>query len=219
MKQYKTALLALTSYIVSGCSPLTSSPYDGKYQLELTLHEVQTNLDDLRHDVNSFRSELMIVDGRMKHHEDALVALKNYELEKTKTKIEQLASDIQALEKKWNAAEKSRIADSGELKQLTSHAKETSLALMQFKDRIGELEQDLISGQRRFEEISKLKGNIDSLTKSLRAADLKIYKVRSGDSLEKIAKINKTTVEKIKKFNSIDQDLIVVGQELKIPSE
>ncbi len=212
-------LFALTSYLVSGCSPLTSSPYDGKYQLELTLHEVQTSLDDLRHDVNSFRSELLIVDGRMKHHEDALVALKNYELEKAKTKIEQLASDIQALEKKWTTAEKNRVADSSELKQLATHAKETSMALTQFKDRIGELEQDLIAGQRRFEEISKLKGNIDSLAKSLRGVDLKTYKVRSGDSLEKIAKLNKVSVDKLKKQNGIEQDLIVVGQELKIPSE
>lgn len=155
----------------------------------------------------------------MNHHEDELLALKKYELEKAKSKIDQLATDVQALERKWNSAEKSRLVDSGELKHLSSHAKETSHALTQFKDRIGELEQDLISGQRRFDEISKLKGNIDSLARSLRASELKTYKVRLGDSLEKIAKVNKTTVEKIKKINSIDQDLIVVGQELKIPSE
>jgi len=213
------ALLIITSLALSGCSPLTSSPYDGKYQLELTLHEVQTNLDDIRHDLNSFRSEIQIVEGHIKHNEQALASLKNQDFEKAQSKIDQLAVAVQALEQKWNAAEKSRVADSGELKQLSSHAKETGLALVQFKDRIGEMEQELISGQRRFEEIGKLKSNIENLAKALQASDLKIYKVRSGDSLEKIAKSNKTTVEKIKKLNGMEQDLIGVGQELKIPSE
>jgi len=148
-----------------------------------------------------------------------IAALKNQDFEKAQSKIDQLAVAVQALEQKWNAAEKSRVADSGELKQLSSHAKETGLALVQFKDRIGEMEQELISGQRRFEEIGKLKSNIENLAKALQASDLKIYKVRSGDSLEKIAKSNKTTVEKIKKLNGMEQDLIGVGQELKIPSE
>ena len=43
------------------------------------------------------------------------------------------------------------------------------------------------------------------------------YKVKAGDSLEKIAKANNTTVDKIKKINSMQQDLIVIGQEIKIP--
>jgi len=79
------------------------------------------------------------------------------------------------------------------------------MALGQFKDRIAELETELISGQRRFEEISKLKGNIENLTKSFRLGENKIYKVRAGDSLEKIAKFNKTTVEKIKKLMKLSK--------------
>lgn len=212
-------LLYLSLVTLAGCSPLTSSPYDGKYQLELTLHEVQTNLDDLRHDLNSFRTELQIVEGRIKHYEDALVIVKSQDLEKQQAKIDQLASDIQLLEKKWSAAEKSRLIDSSELRQLATFAKEAHVALVQFKDRIAEMEQDVISGQRRFDEIGKLKGNIDTLARAMRANEQKSYRVRPGDSLEKIAKSNKTTVEKIKKLNALDHDLIVVGQELKLPSE
>jgi N-acetylmuramoyl-L-alanine amidase len=43
-----------------------------------------------------------------------------------------------------------------------------------------------------------------------------IYIVKSGDTLSKIATQNKTTVEKIKKDNSLTSDLIKVGQKLKI---
>ncbi len=215
----KTIYLSVLPFLFSGCSPLTSSPYDGKYQLELTLHEVQTNLDDLRHDLNSFRSELQIVDGRLRHQEDAFVAVKNQNLDKTQAKIEQLSVDLESLEKKWIASETLRSADSSELRALSSYAKETNIALTQFKDRIAELELELISGQRKFEELGKLKANIESLAKTLRLSDSKTYKVRPGDSLEKIAKVHKTSVDKIKKLNDINHDLIVVGQEIKIPSE
>jgi LysM repeat protein len=206
--------------LAAGCSPLKSSPNDEKHQLELTLHEVQTNLDDLRHDINCFQTELQILDGRIKYYENALATLKSQDLEKQQVKLEQLHHQIQSLEKRWNSSEKNRDVAAAELNQLENHAQEMSAALTQCKTRIEELERDLVAGQRRFEEMGKLKGNLETLTKSLRGAEpYKIYKVRPGDSLEKIAKAHKTAVEKIKKLNNLDQDLIVVGQELKIPQE
>ena len=43
-----------------------------------------------------------------------------------------------------------------------------------------------------------------------------IYVVKKGDSLSKIAKENKTTVEKIKKDNSLKTDIIQIGQQIKL---
>ncbi len=215
----KAPALALL-LIASACSPAKSSPNDEKHQLELTLHAVQTNLDDLRHDINCFQTELQILDGRIKYNENALAALKTQDLEKQQARLEQLNQQIQSFEKRWLAHEKSRDHASSELNHLTAHAQETSAALSQFKQRIEELEDQLVSGQRRFEELGKLKGNIENLAKSLRNSEsFKIYKVKAGDSLEKIAKAHRTAVEKIKRLNNLEQDLIVVGQELKIPAE
>lgn len=47
------------------------------------------------------------------------------------------------------------------------------------------------------------------------------YTVKSGDSLEKIARKNNTTVEEIRKANGMkaNQDRIDIGQDLKIPSK
>lgn len=44
----------------------------------------------------------------------------------------------------------------------------------------------------------------------------KTYTVAKGDTLSKIAEKNKTTVNKIKKDNNLQSDLIVIGQKLKI---
>lgn len=218
MKNYSLSCAALL--LCAACSPIKTSPHDEKHQLELTLHEVQTNLDDLRHDINCFQTELQILDGRIKYNENALANLKSQDLEKQQARLEQLNTQIQSFERRWTAHEKTRDQASQEIHQLSSHAHETTAALSQCKTRIEELEDQLVAGQRRFEELGKLKGNIETLAKSLRVSDpFKIYKVRPGDSLEKIAKAHKTTVEKIKQFNRLEQDLIVVGQELKIPSE
>ncbi len=207
---------------LASCSPLRSSPEDEKHQLELTLHEVQTNLDDLRHDINCFQTEIQILDGRIKYYENALATLKQQDLEKQQAKIDLLVQQIHQLEKKWTALEKNQAGDGKELQELLSHANETTSALSQFKDRIQELEQDILSQNRRFDDVAKLKGNIETLTKGLRTSNgesYKIYKVRPGDSLEKIARAHKTAVERIKKLNNLEQDLIVVGQELKIPND
>lgn len=212
----KWGALFIAFALLQSCSPLKSSPNDQKHQLELTLHEVQTNLDDLRHDINCFQTELQIVDGRIKYYENTLASLKQHDLEKQQTKIDLLAQQVQNLEKKWTALDKVQQGDTQELQTLSSYANETTAALSQFKDRIAELEQEILAQNRRFDELAKLKGHIETLAKTY-SADFKLYKVKPGDSLEKIARLNKTAVEKIKKLNDLDQDLIVVGQELKIP--
>jgi LysM repeat protein len=212
----KWPLLFASFAALSSCSPLKSSPNDEKHQLELTLHEVQTNLDDLRHDINCFQTELQILDARIKHYENALASLKQHDLETQQTKVDHLSQTFSSLEKKYVTLEKAHLTDTKQLENLSSHANETTASLSQFKDRISELEQELLSQNRKFSEMGKLKGHIETLTKDL-STEFKIYRVKPGDSLEKIARSHKTAVEKIRKLNDLDQDLIVIGQELKIP--
>lgn len=176
--------------ILAGCSPLRSSPNDEKHQLELTLHGIQTNLDDVKHDLNCFQTELQILDGRIQYFENTLASLKQNELEKRQAKIDQLISQVQQFEKQWATFEQAHSDSAKELQILSAHANETTAALAQFKERISELE-----------------------------GTNKLYKVKPGDSLEKIAKAHKTSVDKIKKLNELELDLIKTGQPLKMPNE
>lgn len=204
----------------SGCSPLRSSPNAEGHQWELTLHEVQTNVDDIRHDVNCTQTEIQILEGRVKQYESALAALKQQDLEKRQAKIDALSQQLQTLEKKWAAIEKTKEKEVQELERLVSHANETAASLAQFKSRFQELEEEIVSQNRRFDDLSKVKNSIETLAKGMQEESLKgSYKVRAGDSLEKIARKHQTTVEQLKKLNRLDQDLIVVGQEIKIPTE
>lgn len=213
----KKILWSFALSILASCSPLRTSPHDERHQWELKLHEVQTSLDDVRHDINCFQTELQILDGRIKYYENALANLKQQDLEKQQAKLEQLSHQIQALEKKWGSFETLQKGKTEELEDLAAHANETTLALSQFKERIQELEEGIYQQNRRFEELAKVKGNLEILTKALQGS-YKVYKVRPGDSLEKIARIHKTDVERIRQLNHLERDLIVVGQELKIPT-
>ena len=121
------------------------------------------------------------------------------------------------MEKKWGAFEKRQDGSVEEVKHLSAHAGDVTIALNQCKSRIEELEKEILSQNRRLEALMKLKGNIETLTRSLKTEGGTIYKVRSGDSLEKIAKMHKTDVAKIKQLNGLERDTIHVDQEIKIP--
>ncbi len=203
--------------VLAGCSPLRTSPHDERHQWELTVHEVQTNLDDLRHDINCFQAEMQILDGRIKYFETALATLKQQDLEKQQTRIDQVSHQLHQLEKKWSSWETTQKGGKEELEHLATHANETTLALSQFKERIEELEKEILSQNRRLETLSKVKGNLENLAKSLKGESHKTYKVQAGDSLEKIAKLHKKSIDKIKQLNNLEQDLIFIGQDLKIP--
>ncbi len=193
------------------CSPLKNSLTDDKHSWELKLQEVVTNLDDLKHDMNCFQTEIQILDGRIKYYENALAVLKQQDLEKQQTKLQRLSTDLEQLIAKWSEFENHAADAKKERQELATHANSTTAALTQFKTRIQELEKDLFSQNKRFEDLAKLKSTIAAL------ATYKIYKVKSGDTLEKIASQHHTKVEKIKKLNDLERDLIVVDQDLKIP--
>lgn len=205
--------------VMPSCTPLKSSPMEEKVQAELSLHEVQTNLDDLRHDLSNFHSEMEILDGLVKR-QDSKEGGHNQIIEKLHSKIDALTRQISALEKRSVQDEKKQLALMDDIKQLSQHANETTSALRQYKDHMKEMEMGYLAQNKRLDEVTKLKMTLETIAKSMRmlTPDQLTYKVKSGDSLDKIARNHKVTVEDIKKLNRLDQDLIVIGQDLKIPS-
>lgn len=214
---YKYFVLLLV--FLASCTPIKSTSKDEKHQTELTLHKVQASIDDLRHDLNCFQTDLQIVDGKMKKQEKTFDGVKQEQIAQYQAKIDALGEKLKSLEAKIASLEKKQEASFSDIKVLSQHATETSTSLTQYKNTINELEKNIIAQGQRLEEVKKLKQTLESVASSLKieGAALVAYKVKAGDSLEKIARAYKTNVDYLKKINNLDQDLIVVGQELKVP--
>jgi LysM repeat protein len=153
-------------------------------------HSQDIALEELRVEVGDVKHTL--------HAQQVEIRLLEEKLEKEgSSKVDALREEIALLERKITFLEKSQS-------HLTSHANQTSASLVQYRDQIVELD-------RRLE--GRARGGIGHTSSS------KTYKVVSGDSLEKIARLHHTTVPALKQVNHLSSDRIVVGQELQIPHE
>lgn len=208
-----------TILICSGCTT-SSLAFRRNDSNELNLEELRIELADVKHALNSTQVELSILEDRVKSQDSALFAVKNQGNKAPQSN--QLTEQIHALEKKISSIEKIQEKVLSDLRQLSSHANTTAGVLSQYKNKINELEKDIAAQNQKFDEFSKLKSTLSSISKLMKQNAfgedlLKSYKVMTGDSLEKIARQHGTTVETLKKINRLDSDRIMAGQELRLP--
>ena len=120
--------------------------------------------------------------------------------------LEEKIENQELAQKKIAAFEKSLDRLSGELKSLSAFATQTTTSLSQYRDHISEID-------RKLSEISNLRATLSQISKSYTTQE-QTYQVKSGDSLEKIAKKFEISVETLKKNNHLTSDRIVIGQQL-----
>ncbi len=72
-------------------------------------------------------------------------------------------------------------------------------------------EKEILSWQKKIDDL-----NIKIIVSSIATPKSVFYEVKAGDSLEKIAKQNKTTVELIMKSNNLANERIILGQKLRL---
>lgn len=203
-----------------GFSLLTScswqSPREEKHKVELTLHKIRTEIEDLKHDLNTSDIELHILEGKVIDQEDTISSVKELINNSQENKIDELQKLISSFNKKLLSLEERQDLVLNDMKKLSSHANETTTALSQYKDKIGEMERTIGIQNKQFDEITKLQKNLSLLVKNLQAVNIK-YTIKEGDSLQKISKNFSVTVDDIKKLNNLKDDLIIKGQEILIP--
>lgn len=190
-----------------GCSPLKSSP-DEEHQNELTLHQMKTTIDDLAHDVHCFKTDIEILGEKINH------AKSQKEIERLSQKQQHIEKELDILANKMKGMQSQQALLSSNLEKLSSFSDDTTLSLKQFKEKIADLKKNQKEFNSAITQIMSLKYSIKELAS---LSNDKTYIVKPGDSLEKIARIYKTTVDELKTENNLTNDLIVVGQELKLP--
>lgn len=211
---YFIPFISLCLILLSSCSMMSSSPKEEKHQLELTLHRIRTDLEEIKHDMTSYQMQMQILEGKITAGDDLVATIKERLQETQKSAWNQLEYQISLLEKKAKTLEIQNETLSNQLSHLHHYASDTTKALGQYKEKLKDLEKILAVNQETIEQIKLKKGS------SLNRPDklLKTYIVRPGDSLEKIARIYETSSDELRKINQLSNDLIIVGQELMVPA-
>lgn len=199
MKSYFTILLLAS--ILTSCSSHMIGLTQDKYDYSIALNDLRDEIADLRHSLNNAQVEIQILDDQLKNQESSLKKVKNL------SPSAEQGIKGSSLEKKILVLEQQQNKMAAETKQLLSHANQTSECLGEYSKKISELEQSLQYQKKNI-------ANSPQKPEEKRG----FYIVKPGDSLEKISKLYKISVNSLKEENNLSQNKIIIGQELKIPS-
>lgn len=168
-------------------------------------------LGDLQHDIENHEVELQMFEERLITQENILDSLRQQVLDTTLANKELVKGNTASIDTRIEGVETSISGLMKDMRQLKNHANDSAKTLASYKKKITDMEQ----------KIAILQGAMDSTLEALQvdapSSSLKMYTVSSGDTLEKIARKQKTSIKKLKDLNSLTSDRIYVGQKLKLP--
>lgn len=181
------------------------------------MHRIRTEVEDLKHDLNTSDIELHILEGKLMDQEETMAMLKEQLVDSQKERMGDFEQIIHNFNKKITALEKRQEEILSDLRQLGSHANDTTTALSQYKEKICEMEKTILLQNKKFEEVAKIKKSLESFSSEMVKQDLQSYTIKEGDSLQKISKLFSIPVEELKKINHLKEDLIYSGQTILVP--
>lgn len=204
--------------LLSCTAPLLARD-DGYREMERVVDELRLELADLKHALHTFQVEMQILDDKLKHQDRSVNALKTQTLGK-QPKLEGVSQQMAALEKKIFLLENVQEKVAADLRQINGN-------FIKSQDRLEQIGRDVTVQASRLDEVAKLKTTLTSISKAINPAAntplsgqaAKTYKVKAGDSLEKIARNHHISVDALKKFNRLETDRIQIGQTLKLDDE
>lgn len=195
----------------------------GNQDRRLPPQQYQTGLSDIKHQLSNHESEIRMMEEKLNNQEEMLETLResihdNGQLHKDLLKDSQTSftTKIDLLD----SITKSLVTD---LNVLKTHANDSAAVLEQHKLKIKEIEKvlEVQKNQLNFlEEAMRSLMDLMQVKESIgvdKTEGSKIYRVQAGDTLEKIARSQKTTIQALRDKNNLTNDKIRVGQKLTIP--
>lgn len=200
--------------------------------LPATVQQIRITLSELTHQVRNHEGEIRTFENKLQSQEASFDQLRQElssdmqsQKDFSKTTLINLQAKTEALEQSQRTLDSVTRGLTSDIKQIKGQANETVSVLSQYKQKITELE-NLIAAQN--EHMNNLEVAIRSLmeawqikekprqTSNKTEGETISYKVQPGDTLEKIAKNQKTSIQAIREANQLTNDRIVSGQILKI---
>ncbi len=195
----------------------------------LLIKELKISLENLRSLVNNHETEIRMYDEKLKNVDSIIEGVRDQCSDTAKGQKEQLKGSTSALEERIGALEEITRGLLTDLKQFKTFTSETTSFLTQYKQRMTDLERSLDLQNKNIQHLQtalkammsalQVKGSLEITTSddSTSATDTILYRVKPGDSLEKIARNLNTDVQVIKRLNNMTNDKIIVGKQIKVP--
>lgn len=180
------------------------------------LDNLQSDVGELRERLRHFKVERELLEDRIQAQTQELSDLKK-ELSRFQQAQSQLTgSKSDQLQTRIGMLEKGQGALVEDLKGLQKHLTETSQVINRLSDHVEQNQSSLKA------QVADLKKAVESLVGLLQKNTSSVthtgssYKVKAGDTLEKIAKATGVSLSNLKKLNNLSSDRISIGQELNL---
>ncbi|MBU6149411.1 MAG: LysM peptidoglycan-binding domain-containing protein [Verrucomicrobia bacterium] len=208
MKHYLPICLILAS-----CSNLVVSQKSEKQQMEFSVQKLKNEIEDLKQEMKTYQIEVGILEGRIMNHEEDLSALQVNDLPGkgglrsldsgtlNEKKIVEIERTLEHLVKRFDRVE--------------LESREIAKVVASYKQKFHEMEKYLQAQTDSLQEIGRIRQSLKEIRDD--SSEYLTYRVRAGDSLEKIARQFGSSLEQLKKINQLHNDLILVGQEIRVP--
>jgi LysM repeat protein len=231
-KLFLAAVLFFSPLLLLAAAP----PVRQGYVQDPTTTALKESVADLRHQLDNHETEIRMYDEKISNLETIIDGVRDQLNDASKAHKEQLKGNSATLEGKIVGLETTSKAIVNDMRQFKTHADEASAALTQAQQKITDLEKVI---ERQNQDIEHLQSAMKSLMQVLQGGDSSstsakgqdtpsspppsysgiTYRVKAGDSLEKIARSHQTTIQAIKDLNGLATDKIVVGKLLLIPDQ
>ncbi len=201
--------------------------------LTSVLRQLKTGLADLKHEMRNHESEIRTFENQLQSQEASFDQLRQQLIDDVQSQRDFVRASNVNLEGKTETLDHSiRNLETlvrnvmADLRQIKTQANDSVSVLGQYKQKIAELENLLQTQSQHMQNLEAALQSMMEVWQAKEAAqeftlkaneELKTYKVQPGDSLEKIARAQKVSVQALRDANQLANDRIMVGQTLKIP--
>ncbi len=182
----------------------------------------QNSPDSLRLQVGNHEIEIRTLEHKLESFQVILESMQDQLQDTTTAQKEQIKGSSNALEVKIGSLENAIKGLTADLQQLKTHANESTAAIQGYKKALLDYELRFKAQNQNIENLSAaLQTILDALQiksdmPAIADSGIKTYKIKNGDSLDKIAKATGVSVKEIMRINNLSSDKIVVGKTLKL---
>lgn len=192
------------------------------------IREMKNSLENVRHVVHNHEAEIRVFDEKLANFDLIIESMRDQMCDTSRQHKELVKGNSASLESKIQSLETASKGLVADLRQFQTHSNETTALLTQYRQKLGDLEKiidqqnqnigHLQAAMRSLMEALQGKPQNSEKSESVSTSD-RSYQVKSGDSLEKIARAHQITIQALKTANNLTNDKIVVGKKLIIPEK